>query len=236
MTTAPASEQQVDVVGWSTAAADYDQWFDESWGRYAFAVEASAMIRAAGHLAGTRVLDAGCGTGRFSAAISGRGALVVGVDPDADMLTLAAPRLASRCGRGVVEHLPFPDAAFDLTLAVTVLEFVPEPAVAVAELSRVTRRGGRIVIGALNPHSPWGLANRRKLRSGVWCDALFLSRAALRSLGESHGRTAVHGALYAPGAFPGLALVGRGLEAIGKLAPSWGAFQLLVIDTRHPDG
>ncbi len=230
MTTTPASEGQlVATAGWGGPAADYDRWFENPWGRYAFAVESAAVVRAAGVLERPRVLDAGCGTGRFGAALTDQCGVLVGVDPDPDMLTLAWPRLAGRGARGVVEHLPFPDASFDLSVAVTVLEFVADPADAVAEMARVTRGGGRIVIGALNPHSPWGLSNHRRLRAGVWCDARFLDRAGLRALGEPHGRTTLHGVLYAPGVFPGLAVVGPALEAIGALATRWGAFQVLVI-------
>lgn len=228
-------------VGAATSAGAYDRWFDEPWGRYAFAVESAAVLRAAGPLAGARLLDGGCGTGRFGAAAAaagapGLGAAVVGIDPDADMLGIAGPRLKGGCVRGVLEHLPFPDAAFDVTLGVTVLEFVTDPAVALAEMARVTRRGGRVVVGALNPRSPWGVANRRRLRSGVWCDARFLGRAALRSLGAAHGRATLHAALYAAGAFPGLARFGRAIEVVGRAAPAWGAFQVLVIDLPRGDG
>lgn len=52
------------------------------------------------------------------------------------------------------------DDSFDLTRAVTVLESVADPAAAVAEPARVTRGGG-----ALNLHNPWGLTNRRRLRT-----------------------------------------------------------------------
>lgn len=215
---------------WATAAVAYDAWFGQPWGRYAFAVEFAAVLRAAGAIDGARTLEAGCGTGRFGAALSDRHAAAVGIDPDPDMLSLARSRMAGRCVRGVVEHLPFPDATFDLTICVTVLEFVADPAVAVAELARVTRGGGRIVIGALNPHSPWGLANRRRLRTALWCKARFLRPAALRSLGAPHGHSTLHAALYAPGALPGLPLLGPAFETIGKAAPAWGAFQVLVID------
>lgn len=237
MTAVPVFEHQSKATaGWATDADDYDRWFDEPWGRYAFGVEAAAVLRAAGALDGALVLDGGCGTGRFTTVISDRGSEAIGVDPDANMLTLARPRLEGRCARGVIEHLPFPDAVFDLTLGMTVLEFIVDPTAAVAEMARVTRRGGRIVIGALNPKSPWGMANHGRLRSGVWCDARFLGRATLRSLGTPHGRTTLHAALYAPGVFPGLPVLGPALEAIGKMAPAWGAFQVLVIDTPHADG
>ncbi len=233
---APAFEHRSEATAGWAADDDYDRWFDEPWGQYAFAVESAAVFRAAGALDGALVLDGGCGTGRFTAAIPDRGGVAIGVDPDADMLTIAGPRLKGRCARGVIERLPFSDAVFDLTLGVTVLEFVADPAAAVAEMARVTRRGGRIVIGALNPRSPWGLVNRDRLRSGVWCEARFLGRAALRSLGAPHGRCTLHAALYAPGVFPGLAVFGPALEVIGRMAPAWGAFQVLVVDTPRADG
>lgn len=233
-TTSTSGVQARDVPPWTGDADDYDAWFDTPWGRRAFSVEAAAVVRAAGDLTGRRVLDAGCGTGRFSAALLNRCAAVVGVDPDPGMLRLARARTTGGCIRAAADHAPFPDGSFDLTLAVTVLEFVADPSAAVAELARVTRGDGRIVIGALNPHSPWGLANRRRLRSGVWCHARFLDRSDLRSLGAPHGRTSLRGALYAPGDFPGMSRLGPMLELAGRAAPAWGAFQILVIDKdRH---
>lgn len=235
MTTTPTLRPHAaDTSAWIGDAADYDAWFDVPWGRHAFSVEAAAVLRAAGELDGRRVLDAGCGTGRFTAALADQTAAAIAVDPDPDMLRLARARTTGGCIRSAAEYLPFPDDSFDLTLAVTVLEFVADPSAAVAELARVTRGGGRIIIGALNPHSPWGLANRRRLRAGVWCHARFLDRSELRSLGAPHGRTSLRGALYAPGDFPGLSRLGPLLELLGRAAPAWGAFQVLVIDKdRH---
>ena len=209
---------------------DYDAWFDTPWGRYAFAIESATVLRAAGDLAGRRVLDAGCGTGRFTAALGNEHATVVGVDPDRGMLRLARARATGGCARTAVEYLPFPDESFDVTVAVTVLEFVADPAAAVAELARVTRDGGRIIVGALNPRSPWGLANHRRLRSGAWCQARFLTRRELRQLAAPHGTAMFHGSLYAPSLFPGLPVIGPVLESLGRLAPTFGAFQVLVVD------
>ncbi|HET6949115.1 MAG TPA: methyltransferase domain-containing protein [Acidimicrobiales bacterium] len=228
--TRTSGDQALDAPAWTGDAGDYDAWFDTPWGRHAFAVEAATVRDACGDLAGRRVLDAGCGTGRFSATLAGDHTPVVGIDPDPAMLGPARARVTGGCARAVVEHLPFPDGAFDLSLAVTVLEFVADPAAALAELARVTRDGGRIVVGALNPRSPWGLANRRARRAGVWCHARFLGRSELRALGSRHGRTRLHGALHAPGALPGLARLGPPIEAAGRAVPPCGAFQVLTID------
>lgn len=191
-------------------------------------MESAAILRTAAQPAGCRVIGAGCGTGRFSAVLADQHHSVTGIDPDRGMLRLALARTSAGCARAAVESLPFPDGSFDLTLAVTVLEFVAEPAAAVAE--RVTRDGGRLVIGALNPHSPWGLANRRRFRSDAWYHARFLTRRELRQLAAPHGTATLRGALYAPGLLPGLPVIGSLLETLGRLAPTFGAFPVLAVD------
>jgi SAM-dependent methyltransferase len=212
------------------AARDYDRWFDERWGSYAFAVEAGAIRQAAGPLRGVRVLDAGCGTGRFAASFEAGDGRVVALDADRGMLAVTAGRLTGPCVVGDVAHLPLRTRSVDVAVAVTVLEFVSAPSEVVGELARVTRPGGRIVIGALNPRSLWGLAHRRQLRSGVWCSARFLPRRRLVAFASPYGQVRLHGVLYAPTAFPGLRWIGPLLEAAGRLTPRRGAFQVLVID------
>jgi SAM-dependent methyltransferase len=149
------------------------------------------------------VLDVGCGTGRSSTLLGGAGAHVVGIDPDAGMLGLARARVGSAI-RAEGERLPFRDRVFDTTVAVTVLEFVRQPAEVLAEMARVTRSPGRIVVGALNPRSAWGLWHRRELRSGPWAGARFLSGRDLVRLGRVHGTVALEEGLHAPGRLPGL--------------------------------
>ncbi len=89
----------------------------------------------------TTVLDVGIGEGEVAVHVRERypGALVVGVDlPDP---TLAA-HWTVRGLRGVygnIARLPFPSASFDLVMAVEVLEHVPDPTAALAELDRVCR-------------------------------------------------------------------------------------------------
>jgi uncharacterized protein involved in oxidation of intracellular sulfur len=219
----------------TTSAAAYDRWFDSTWGRYAFTVEEAAIERAAGQLDGLRVLDAGCGTGRFTACLERRAARLVGVDLDPAMLAVAAQRVRTPLLTADASRLPFRDAAFDVAIAVTVCEFTASPAAAVAELARVTRPGGRIVIGALNRRSPWGLARRRRLqRRPPWQQARFLTRGQLRAFGARHGRVRLHGALIAPGAIPGT-WPGSLLEAAGRRAcPAIGAFQVLAIEKATP--
>jgi SAM-dependent methyltransferase len=213
---------------WSGIA--YDAWFDEPWGRYAFAVEAAAVMAALGPLSGREVLDVGCGTGRLAAVLSARGARVVGVDPEPSMLAVAAARTPRRLVRGDATCLPVRSASMDAVVAVAVLEFMVDPRQAMRELWRVTRPGGRVVVGSLNPRSPWGFLHRRELRRAPWSAARFLTRRGLFDLARPYGPARLTSVLFAPGALPALAQLGPALEALGRVAPRLGAFRVLSIE------
>jgi SAM-dependent methyltransferase len=210
-------------------ALAYDSWFDAGWGRYAFAVESRAILRVAGRIDGLRVLDVGCGTGRMTQVLASRGARVAGLDLDAAMLTVAARRTAGPLILGDAAALPFSAASFDLTVAVTLCEFVADVGAVFAELARVTRPGGRFIVGSLNPRSPWGWLGRKRFVEAPWTEARFLKRGDLLSLGSRHGAASIDGVLYAPQNLPGLRFSGPLLEAVGRVAPGLGAFQVLTV-------
>ena len=112
------------------------------------------LVRSAlGAASGERVLDVGCGPGFYCAELAeevGPSGSVVGVDPSPAMLELAA----RRCGgnetvelrTGDADALPVDDADFDAALCVQVLEYVPDPTAALAEMNRALRPGGRVVV------------------------------------------------------------------------------------------
>ena len=216
-------------------AAAYDGWFDQPWGRYAFTVERAALLDAVGPLVGRRVLDVGCGTGRFTRAFEQAGAEVTGLDADAGMLDLAHERVEGDLVAGDAHRLPVEANAVDVAVAITLLEFVDEPRAVVDELVRVTRPGGRVVLAALNRASPWGVAHVRELRGPAWSAARLLSPRQLRGLLADHGRLTTRAALYAPGAIPGLSMVGPMCEAAGRLVPAAGAFQIVVAHLPYGD-
>ena len=102
-------------------------------------------------------LDAGCGTGSLTFALASFVADVVGVDTNAEYLEAgraAAPGNA-RFVEGDVMALPFGYAEFDLACCHRVLHHVRRPELAVSELARVTRPGGRVFIvdalGSIDP-------------------------------------------------------------------------------------
>jgi SAM-dependent methyltransferase len=120
---------------------------------------AAPLLDAATVESGDRVLDVGTGTGTVAALAAERGAWVVAVDAELTMLQLSASRraVASRSVapalggppmllQAILPALPFRAAAFDATVANFVINHVGDPAAAVAELSRVTRPGGRVAV------------------------------------------------------------------------------------------
>jgi SAM-dependent methyltransferase len=97
-------------------------------------------------------LDAACGSGRYSAYLAARGHRVTGVDQSEAMLDLARAKLPDATFlRGDLDRLPVPDAAFDTVVCALALVHVPSVAPAMAELSRVLRPGGRLVISDVHP-------------------------------------------------------------------------------------
>ena len=108
---------------------------------------------ALGAVPGDRVLDAGCGPGFYVAETLervGPEGSVVGVDASEPMLALAAKRCEGHDNggfeQGDVTALPVADADFDRALSVQVLEYVADIPAALAELLRVLRPGGRVLI------------------------------------------------------------------------------------------
>lgn len=112
-----------------------------------------AVFRAADPRQGETAVDLGCGPGyllRDLALAVGERGLAYGIDISEPMLDLARRRCA---GLGQVNlhtadagNLPFDDASTDLVCALQVLAYVPEVDRALAELKRVLRPGGRLVI------------------------------------------------------------------------------------------
>lgn len=109
-----------------------------------------------GPVEGRRFLDCGCGGGEYVRALAATGARAVGVEIEAAKLRAAA-RSGAGAGlsRGDLQRLPFPDGAFDLALVNEVLEHVPDDLVALREVHRVLRPGGRVVVLSPNRLYPF---------------------------------------------------------------------------------
>ena len=108
-----------------------------------------------GELTGKRVLDVGCGKGRFARVLAERHPLarIWGLDISEAMLKFAPPGI--RVCAGSMTELPFPDGAFDASYATESLEHAVEIPAAVSEMCRVLKPGGRLVIIDKNAEQ-WG--------------------------------------------------------------------------------
>src|SRR3954447_1552926 len=132
--------------------------------------------------AGARWLDVGCGTGALSETVlaAAEPSAVLGVDPSPDFVAHAAahvtdPRAAFR--EGSAQTLPADDAAFDAVVSGLVLNFVPDPAAALAEMRRVARPDGIVAAYV------WDYAGGMQLMRRFW-DAAAELDPAVRDLDE----------------------------------------------------
>jgi malonyl-CoA O-methyltransferase len=108
-----------------------------------------------GDLRGKRILDVGCGKGRFARVFREQqpGAEIWGVDISEEMLRFVPEGIPTR--QGSMTELPFEDEFFDSAYATESLEHAVEIDKAVAQICRVVKSGGRIVIIDKNAEQ-WG--------------------------------------------------------------------------------
>ena len=112
------------------------------------------MIRLAGDVAGLEILDAGCGSGPLMEALRSKDASVSGFDLSPAMVELARERLGEDADLKVADlgaPLPYPDDAFDRVVASLSLHYVKDWASALAELRRVLKPGGRLIVAIIHP-------------------------------------------------------------------------------------
>lgn len=103
-----------------------------------------------------RVLDVACGAGQLALPAARTGASVTGIDVATNLIEQAQSRakaegLEIRFEEGDAEDLPYDDAAFDVVYSLIGAMFAPRPEQVAAELVRVSRPGGRIVMGNWTP-------------------------------------------------------------------------------------
>ncbi|WP_254766272.1 class I SAM-dependent methyltransferase [Salinilacihabitans rarus] len=159
----------------------YERWFEEHDDAYRSELAALRRILPTTGYG----LEIGVGSGRFAAPLGMR----VGIDPAEGMLERARER-GIDVVRGVAEHLPFEDDAFDAALIVTTICFVDDVARTLAEADRVLDPSGSLVIGYVDEDSPVGrIYQEHKAQNPFYRDATFVSTADLVAALEAAGFT-----------------------------------------------
>jgi len=105
---------------------------------------------------GTRVLDVACGAGQTAIPMSRAGAKVTGMDIATNLIEQARARaqaenLDARFDEGDAEMLPYEDNSFDIVISLIGAMFAPRPELVTAEMKRVCRPGGKIIMGNWTP-------------------------------------------------------------------------------------
>ena len=100
--------------------------------------------------------DLGCGTGQLTEVVAPHVTRVISVDGSDDMLEAARERLSGATNvdirQGELESLPIESGELDVAMLSLVLHYSPEPPRALAEVGRVMRTGGRVLVVDMLPH------------------------------------------------------------------------------------
>ena len=133
-------------------------WMSGDYGHFATYLEAGALdfLSRIKVEPGARILDVACGAGQTAIPMSRLGAKVTGVDIATNLIEQARARaqaegLDARFEEGDAEMLPFADGSFDIVISLIGAMFAPRPELVAAELKRVCRPGGKIIMGNWTP-------------------------------------------------------------------------------------
>ncbi len=184
------------------AAADaYDQWYETVEGAMYDRLEKKAISKYLRQNAqGRKLLEVGCGTGHWSRFFSDCGFEVTGVDISERMIKIAQGKNIASVSFQIADghSLPFADNSFDVTAAITILEFAGNAELVLQEMARCTRKSsGQLLIGALNALAPLN-RNRQQNPESLYAKARLFSPRQIKKLLQLHGKAHVVTAGFIP--------------------------------------
>lgn len=152
----------------SWKSTDPYEYYMGRWSR----LVARSFLRWLSPLPGRRWLDVGCGSGALSEAIikNHEPAALTAVDQSEGFIKTIRERLGDKavCKTGNASALPLGNSSVDITVSGLVLNFIPEPEKALAEMKRVTASGGRVAVYV------WDYAGKMEFLNYFWDTAVKL--------------------------------------------------------------
>ena len=136
----------------------YDIWAPTYDGEHnpLIASEECITLDLIGDVKNQRVLDVGCGTGRYCELLAKRGAKIVGIDPSPRMLERAKGKITPDCKfelrLGKIEDAEFPDNHFDLVVSALTVGHIPCLEPVMRNVSRIIKSGGRLIVSDMHPY------------------------------------------------------------------------------------
>lgn len=124
-----------------------------------------------GNVTGRHVLDAGCGSGPTLVDLIEGGASVVGIDGSPALIDIARHRLGPDVELRVADlgdPLPFDDAVFDDVVCSLALHYLKDWQSPLAEMKRVLRPGGRVILSVEHPFAMWLAAQQEGTKSNYF--------------------------------------------------------------------
>lgn len=135
------------------------QWESGDYGHFATYLERGAFefLSRINVEPGARILDVACGAGQIAIPMGRVGAKVTGIDLASNLITQARARAKAEnldvvFDEGDAENLPYEDDSFDVVISLIGAMFAPRAELVAAELKRVCKPGGKIIMGNWTPN------------------------------------------------------------------------------------
>ena len=184
------------------ATADtYDQWYGTVEGAMYDHLEKKSILKILPqNTQGMKLLEVGCGTGHWSRFFSDCGFEVTGVDISKNMIQTAQNKNIANASFQIADGhcLPFGDNSFDVTAAITTLEFAGNAELIVQEMARCTcKPSGRLLIGGLNASARLN-RNRQENPESLYAKAKLFTPGQTKKLLSKYGQTQLCTAGFIP--------------------------------------
>ena len=194
-------EMEPGTFDFDTLAETYDHWYDTAEGAMYDRLEKQAVRELLlKNTHGEKLLDVGCGTGHWSQFFRELGFTVTGVDISPEMIRVADGKNINRASFKIADahHLLFEDGMFDVSVAITTLEFVRNPAGVIHEMARCTKHSnGKLIFGVLNYCA--SINRKRKMKNNQpYSNAQFFTPRQLRNMLNPYGEPKVFSTAFVP--------------------------------------